>query len=324
MKLSRVIFAIGPLLAMVAFAPAQAQSWPSRPVTIVAPYPAGGTPDLIARAIAEKMGALLGSPVVVDPKPGGNGAIGTGVVARAAPDGYTLLLATLSHVTNPLLQRAVKWDPVADFACVAEIVTAPVVAVVPSTLPVTNLAEFVAYAKKSPGKLNYLMPGIGTSMHLNTEMLKKVAGIDLVAIPYKGTPLGLPGLLTGELSFAMLPLSTAAAQISSGKLKALAVVSPSRLKQLPDVPTLSQAGFPGAEVLSWYLVLAPAGTPKAIIARLNDVVMKTIADPEIRERLQKLGAYASDPKTSSQIDSMLAAETSRWTTTFRELKIEAQ
>ncbi len=303
---------------------AHAQAYPTGPITIVAPFPAGGTPDLVARIIAEKVSPILGAPVVVEPKPGGNSNIGTTSVANARPDGYTWLLATLSHTTSPILVKGVSWDPVNNFHGVAQIATAPVVAVIPSSLPVNTLREFVDLAKKTPGKLNYLMPGIGTSMHLNTEMLKRTADIDLFAIPYQGTPSGVPALLNGDLSFAMLPLSTALPYLEKGNLKALAVVSPTRIGEIPKVPTLKEAGFPEAQVLSWYAILVPANTPNAVVSKVNKALNQAIADPEVKRRLQGLGVYATEPNTAEETDIMLRNEASRWRKTLKELKLEAQ
>lgn len=321
----RTLFHMAVALALGAHAAlAGAQSYPTSTVTMVAPYPAGGTPDLVGRIIAEKVSTILGATVIVEPKPGGNGVIGTSSVANAAPNGYTWLLATLSHVTSPILVKGVSWDPVGSFRGVVQIATAPVVAVVPSSSPANTLRQFVDLAKKEPGKLNYLMPGVGTSMHLNTEMLKLTAGIDIVAIPYRGTPLGLPGLLSGDLSFAMLPLSTALPYLKNGKLKALAIVSPNRVGEIPDVPTMTEAGFPEAQVLSWYAVLVPAKTPKAIIAKANEALSQALADPDVRRRLQVLGVYAAEPNTAEETDAMLRNEASRWSKTLKQLKIDVQ
>lgn len=307
------------MLAVGLAGSAHAQVFPSRTVSIVAPYPAGGTPALVARILAEKMATIWGRSVIVKPKPGANGEIGTEYVKRSPADGYTLLLATLSHVTTPFFQK-VPYDPVRDFSGVAEFATAPLVAVIPVSLPVTSMQEFVEYARKSPHKLNYLMPGIGTSMHLNTEMLKIAAKIDLVAIPYKGTPSGLPSLLRGDLSFAMLPLSTAIGQLKSGKLRALAVVSPKRLALIPEIPTLSETGYSEAQVLSWYAILAPARTPTAVVAKINETIIQALADPNVRERLQKIGVYASDPTTPGEVDNMLKIQTARWAKVFSNHK----
>ncbi|RFP75508.1 MULTISPECIES: tripartite tricarboxylate transporter substrate binding protein [Hydrogenophaga] len=303
---------------------AHAQSYPTGPITIVAPFPAGGTPDLVARVIADKASSIMGVPMVVEAKPGGQSITGTTTVANARPDGHTWLLATLSFVTSPVLVKGVSWDPVKSFRGIAQLATAPVVAVVPASLGVTTLRDFVAKAKQAPGKLNYLMPGVGTSMHLNTEMLKKSAGIDLFAIPYKGTPLGMPELLKGELSFAMLPLSTALPYLKDGKLTALAVVAPERVSEIPDVPTLKEAGFPEAQVLSWYAMVAPAGTPDEAVAVANKALNQAIADPGVKQRLRDLGVYVTQSNTAAQTDTLLRGEAERWKQTLRAMNLQAQ
>ena len=301
-----------------------AQLASSRPVTIVVPFPAGGTPDLAARLLSQGMSIALNQPVLVDPKPGANGAIGTAYVAQAASDGYTLLLATLSHVTNPLLQADVRWNPVADFSGVAMLATAPVVAVVPSSPKVESRRAFVALARSKPGNLNYLMPGLGTSMHLNTELLKRAANMDIVAIPYKGTPQGLPQLLQGDLAFAMLPLSTALPYIKSGKLKALAVVAAKRLDLIPNVPTLAEEGYSQAQVLSWYALLAPARTPGPVLDQLNHAAAQALRDPTIQQRREDLGIYPEAAGSPAEVDRMLKAESRRWEASFVEMKLEKQ
>lgn len=323
--LTRILSCLVVSLAMgIPAASFGASPYPAGPVTIVVPFPAGGTPDLVARIIAAKAAPILGTSIVVDPKPGGQSVIGTGSVANARPDGHTWLLATLSLVTSPVLVKGVTWDPVASFRGVVQLATAPVVAVVPAASPANTLREFVAMAKKEPGKLNYLMPGIGTSMHLNTEMLKKAAGIDLFAIPYKGTPLGLPALLKGDLSFAMLPLSTALPYLKKGGLKALAVVAPERVSEVPDVPTLKEAGFPEAQVLSWYAMVVPAKTPDAVVLKVNRALNQALADPDVKRKLRALGVYAVEPNTAAETETMLRSEAARWKKTMKALNIEVQ
>jgi tripartite-type tricarboxylate transporter receptor subunit TctC len=324
MGLRKLIGALASAL-IVAYSPQPgAQTYPSRPVTLVVPFPTGGAPDTIGRIVGEKIASNWGTPVVIETRPGAAGTIATTYVARSDPDGYTLLLATLSHVTNPGLLKNVPWDPVADFAGVAEMVTAPGIAVVPASLPVTTLKEFVEYAKHRPGQLNYLMPGVGTSMHLNTELLKLAAGIDLVAIPYKGMTLGLPDLLSGQLSFTMSPVPVVLSQVNAGKLKALAAAAPKRIAQLPGVPTFAEAGFPDAQVVSWYAIVVHAKTPRDIVSRLNFEINKVLADREVRDRLEKIGTSVSEPTTPEQVDTMLRTEVSRWSRVFQQIKIERQ
>ena len=324
MSFGKLIGALATALVVSYTLQPNAQTYPSRPVTLVVPFPTGGAPDTIGRIVAEKVTSNWGTPIVVETRPGAAGTIATTYVARSEPDGYTLLLATLSHVTNPGLLKNVAWDPVTDFAGVAEIVTAPGIAVVPASLPVNTLKEFIEYAKQRPGKLNYLMPGVGTSMHLNTELLKLAAGIDLVAIPYKGMTQGLPDLLSGHLAFTMSPVPVVLSQVNAGKLKALAAAAPKRIAQLPAVPTFAEAGFPDAQVVSWYAILVPARTPREIVFRINSEVNKVLADRDVRERLEKIGASVSGPTTPEQVDTMLKTEVSRWSRVFQQIKIERQ
>lgn len=311
-------------LSGVMTAGVHAEEYPTRPVSVIVPFPAGGTPDAFARIIAERIGRNWGNPMVVEVKPGAGGSLGATLVANSAPDGYTALLATLSHVTNPSLSSAANYDPVGDFKGVAILATAPVVALVPAAMPVNTLKEFVEHVRQRPGEVNYLMPGIGTSMHLNTEMLKKTAGIDLVPIPYKGIPLGIPDLISGRLSFTMSPLSIANPLISKGLLRPLAVAAPKRVVELPDTPTFAEAGFPDAQVVSWYAIVVPAKTPRPVVERLNQEFNKAIRDPEVRNRLEAVGAIVSEPTSPENTDSLLKAEAMRWSQFFREANISRQ
>ena len=324
MTFGKIIGALASALIVWCAPHSNAQTYPNRPVTLVVPFPTGGAPDTIGRIVVERIASNWGTPVVVETKPGAAGTIATTYVARSDPDGYTWLLATLSHVTNPGLLKNVPWDPVTDFAGVAELVTAPGIAVVPASLPVNTLKEFIEYAKQRPGKLNYLMPGIGTSMHLNTELLKLAAGIDLVAIPYKGMTQGLPDLLSGHLIFTMSPVPVVLSQVNAGKLKALAAAAPMRIEQLPAVPTFSEAGFPDAQVVSWYAILVPAKTPRGIVSRINFETNKVLADRDVREKLEKIGTSVSGPTMPEQVDSMLKTEVSRWSRVFQQIRIERQ
>jgi tripartite-type tricarboxylate transporter receptor subunit TctC len=303
---------------------AGAQGYPSKPVRVIVPYPAGGIVEIIARAVLEKVAANWNNPVIVEAKPGANGSIGTDAVAKSAADGHTWLLATLSHTTNPSLQKNVPWHPTNDFAGAAMLATVPALAVVPASLPAKSLKEFVALAKSQPGKLNYLMPGTGTSMHLNSELLKLTAGIDLVAVPYKGLPPAVPDLLSGALSFGLLSLPLAAPHVKAGKLRALAIASPTRSAQFPDVPTFAEAGFPDAQVVSWFAILLPAKTPRAIVAHVNQELDKALRDPEVVRRLENAGANVAAPMKAEEIDTMLKQEVARWAKFVKDARIEAQ
>lgn len=312
------------MLLTLAATAASAQDYPSKPVRVIVPYPAGGIVEIVARAVVEKVAANWNNPVIVEARPGANGSIGTDTVAKSAPDGYTWLLATLSHTTNPSLQKDVPWHPTGDFAAAAMLANVPALAVVPASLPATSLLEFVALAKSHPGKLNYLMPGTGTSMHLNSELLKLTAGIDVVAVPYKGLPPAVPDLLSGTLSFGLLSLPLAAPHVKAGKLRALAIASPARSAQFPDVPTFAEAGFPDAQVVSWFAILLPAKTPRAIVARINHELDRALRDPEVLRRLENAGANVAAPAKPEEVDAMLKQEVARWAKFVKEARIEAQ
>lgn len=318
--MSRTLIAVFALLA----AAAHAQPYPSKPVRFIVPWPAGGIVEIIGRPVVEKIAANWGSPVLLEAKPGANGSIGTEQVAKSAPDGYTWLLATLNHTVNPSLLKNLPWHPTGDFAGVAMIATVPALAVVPAALPASTLAEFVALVKSQPGKLNYLMPGTGTSMHLNTELLKQTAGLDLVAVPYKGLPPAIPDLLAGAVSFGMLSEPLAAPHIKSGKLKALAVGAARRSKLFPDVPTFAEAGYADAQVVAWYAFVVPAKTPRDIIERISQETQKALADPEVQKRLESAGAQVAARSAPQEVDAFLRAETVRWAKLVKDAKIETQ
>lgn len=311
-------------LACVLAAAVQAQPYPSKPVRFIVPWPAGGIVEIIGRPVVERIAQNWGSPIVLEAKPGANASIGTELVAKSAPDGYTWLLATLNHTVNPNLVKNLPWHPTNDFAGVAMIAAVPALAVVPASVPVKTLAEFVALVKAQPGKLNYLMPGIGSSMHLNTELLKQTAGLDLVPVPYKGLPVGIPDLLAGRVSFSMVSFPLAAPHIASGKLRALAIGAAKRSARFPDVPTFVEAGFAEAQVVAWYAFVVPAKTPRDVVERISQETQKALADPEVRKRLEAAGADVAAPSTPGEVDAFLRTETARWAKLVRDAKIEAQ
>jgi tripartite-type tricarboxylate transporter receptor subunit TctC len=300
------------LLGMLFFAGVQAQTFPSKPLRIVVPFPAGGIVDLMARTLSDKLAAGLGQPVLVEARTGANGSLGTEAVARADPDGHTLVLATLSHVTSPALMKT-TWHPVKDFAGVAIMGHVANVAVVHPDLPAKSLREFVDYAKARPGKVNYINGGVGTSQTMSTELLKRNVGIDLVAIGYKGFPPAIPDILAGQVQFAFIPFGVAAPHIASAKLRALAVAAPARSKQFPGVPTMAEAGYADSQVISWYAYLVPAATPRAVVARLNAEFVKALADPEVIARIEKIGGEPLPAGRPEDVDAMIAKESERWT-----------
>lgn len=299
------------LLALCAGA-AHAQPYPSKPVRVIVPYPTGGIVDLLARAVTEKIAAGWGQPILVEGRPGADSNIGTDAVAKSAPDGYTWLMTGPAILSNPTIYGNLPWHPLRDFQGVGAAVWNLNVAIVPAILPVATLQEFVAYARARPGQLNFGNPGTGSSNHLSTELFFQVAGIQLINIGYKGQPPAIPDLINGQLQFKVVALGLAAPHIKSGRLKALAVFSPQRLKQLPDVPTVSEAGYPEAGLVPWYGIYVPAGTPKDVVARINGEINKAIAAPDVQERIEKMGSLPGPIKTADEIQAMMKSDFERW------------
>lgn len=301
------------LAAVLVFlaASSYAQTYPSKPLRIIVPFPAGGIVDLMARTLNDKLAAGLGQPVLVEARPGANGSIGTESVAKSDPDGHTMVLATLSHVTTPALTKT-PWHPVKDFTGVVVMGHVANVAVVNPDLPVKTLREFIEYAKARPGKINFINAGVGTSQTMSTELFKRNTGIDLVGIGYKGFPPAIPDILSGQVQFSYMPFGVAAPHIRGGKLRALAVASPARSKLFPDVPTMAEAGHAESQVVSWYAYLVPAATPRAVVTRLNAEFAKALADPEVIARIEKIGGDPLPAGKPEEVDAMLARELERW------------
>jgi tripartite-type tricarboxylate transporter receptor subunit TctC len=299
-------------LLLLHAAGSSAQTFPAKALRIIVPFPAGGIVDLMARSLNDKLAAGLGQPVLVEARPGANASLGTELVAKADPDGHTLVLATLSHVTTPALAKT-PWHPLKDFAGVATMGHIANVAIVNPDLPTKTLREFVDYAKARPGKLNYINAGAGTSQTMGAELFKRNAGIDLVGIGYKGFPPAIPDILAGQVHFSFIPFGVAAPHVRSGKLRALAVSAPARSKLLPDVPTMAEAGYAESQVISWYAVLVPAATPRAVVTRLNAEFAKALADAEVIARIEKIGGEALPAGKPEEVDAMLAREFERWT-----------
>lgn len=315
------------LLLAVSFclaAPLAAAQWaPTKPVRVIVPFPSGGIVDLMARTITDKLSTHLGQPVLVDARPGAMGSIGTEAVAKADPDGHTLVLATLSHATLPSLAK-VNWHPTKDFAGVAMLGHVANLAVVPISMEPKTLVEFVVYAKSRPGKINFINAGNGTSQTLTVELFRKNSKLDLVSVGYKGYPPAMPDLINGQIQFSVVPFGVGISHVRSGKLRALAVVAPGRNKQLPDTPTMAEAGFADSQVVSWYAFLAPAATPKAALAGLNAALTRAHADAEVLSRIEKVGGEPLPTGKPEDVDAMLAREGERWAVFVKEtgLKIE--
>ena len=297
---------------------AHAEAYPSKPITMIVPFPAGGTTDILARAIGQELFKTLGQQVIVDNRPGAGGNIGSALVAKAAPDGYTLLMGTVgTHAINASLYAKMPYDTVKDFAPITQVAAVPNILVVNPTLPVKSVKELIAYAKANPGKLNFASSGNGTSIHLSGELFKTMAGVDMTHIPYKGSAPALTDLLGGQVNLMFDNMPSALPHVKAGKLRALAVTSGKRSPAAPDLPTIEEAGVPGYEASSWFGVLAPAGTPPDIVNKLNAEIVRILKTPEMKERLSSQGA---EPVGSSpgEFAAHIKAEMAKWAKVVKE------
>ena len=308
LHLSRALLAAALTLAA---APVLAQSYPVKPVRVIVPFPPGAGADITTRLFAPRLSEALGQPFVVENRAGAAGNIGAEVVARAAPDGYTLLTAPASLAISQTLYKKLPFDLVRDFQPVAMLASVPFVLVVHPSLPVKYVKDLVALAKSRPGQLNYASTGNGSSPHLTAEMLKMQARIDAVHVPYKGTPLAVADLLTGQVSFMFANALSVLPHVNSGRLRALGVTSARRNAATPQLPTMTESGLPGFESGTWYAVLAPAGTPREPVARLNGEIGKLTQHPDIREKLAAQGAEALT-MTPEQTAAHVRSEIAKW------------
>lgn len=300
------------LLILVLPAVAHAQAFPSRPITLMNGFPPGGGPDILARQLATAMTQRLGVNVVVENRPGATGTIGAGAVARAAPDGHTLLFGVAANlVVGPATLKDVPYDPVKSFAPVAEIARGPYLLVASTKLPVASVRELVAYAKANPGKLNFASVGPGSPHHYAGELLKRSAGIDIVHVPYKGGGPAYAGFLAGEVQLLFDSMPGPQAHLQSGTIRALAVTGTKRLALMPNVPTLSEEGLPGVDVHFMFGVMAPAGTPRDVVMRLNGAIAQSLGDEAIRGTLARQAVEPS-PGTPEAFGALVASEFARW------------
>ncbi|MBM3355628.1 MAG: tripartite tricarboxylate transporter substrate binding protein [Betaproteobacteria bacterium] len=286
--------------------------YPSRPIRIVVPFAPGGTTDVLARLVAQRLSDGLGQQVLVDNRPGASGNIGTDLVAKAAPDGHTIVMSFDGTIAiNPNTFRKLPFDPQRDLAPVVNVAQVPLLVVVHPGVAAQSLAEFVALAKASPGKLHYSSAGHGSTGHLTGELLKARAGIDVVHVNYKGGGQAVQDLLGGQIQMLVTALPTVEGHLKAGKLRALAFSSARRVPGLPETPTMEEAGLAGLVVMSWYGLLAPAGTPAEVVRRLNAEVNRLLAEPAVRERLATLGAESTGG-TPEQFAQAIRADTARW------------
>jgi tripartite-type tricarboxylate transporter receptor subunit TctC len=295
--------------------------FPQRPITLVVPTAPGGSTDFTARLIAEPLSKALGQPVVVDNKPGASGNIGNQFVARAKPDGYTLLVSYSGyHVGNPHLFKQAGWDPVKDFAPVAMMTRAPQVIAARPNLPAGNLKELIAYAKANPGKLNYASSGNGSIQHIAGELFKQITGTFITHIPYKGSGPAVQDLMGGQVDLFITTPAGVVSQVQGGRLKAIAVTSKQRLASLPNVPTAAESGLQGYELDSWFALYAPAGTPTEIVQQLNFEIAKILQAPETRRKADESGT-AVEAMTPAQLAAFTRKELDYWGTVIQKAKI---
>ena len=301
---------------------AHAQAWPSRPIHIVAPSTPGDAPDVIARIVADKLSVALGREVVVDNKPGAGGVVGSEFVAKATPDGYTLIMGNAgSHGINAAVYAKLPYDIQRDFAPVSQIAVAPNIFVVNPNVPAKTVQEFIAYAKSRPGQLAYASGGNGSSSHMSMELFKSMTGADLIHVPYKGSSPALTDVVAGNDVAMFVNMPPAVPLVKAGKLRALAVTTLTRSPLMPDVPTVSESGLTGYETVAWFGVLAPAGTPKDVVNRLSAELAKIAHSPEMRERLTSLGAepVGSTPEAFSAV---IARDIAKWTALSKSVGIK--
>ena len=318
-------FALGLFVGALAWLPnAGAQEYPTKPIRLVITYPPGGNTDLVGRALALKLGEFMGQQVVVDNRGGAGGVLGSMITAQSAPDGYTIMLGTSAGmVINPLLSRKLTYDPVRDFAPVSMVVIVPQLLVINPQLPVKNVRELIAFAKAKPGYLNAGSSGVGTPNHFGTELLKWLAGVDIVHVPYKGGAPALTDLLGGQIQMAFSSVPAVLPHIKAGRLVALGVGSAKRSPALPNIPTIAEAGVPGYEYTTWYGIFAPAKTPRTLIARLNTEIVKAMETPDIKDRFTALGGDP-DPGTPEELRAYMANESAKWAKIIKAANIRVE
>jgi tripartite-type tricarboxylate transporter receptor subunit TctC len=300
------------VLVAVCASGAWAQAYPTKPIRLVVPFPAGGTTDILAREVGQRLSISLGQPVVVDNRPGAAGNIGADMVAKSAPDGYTLLMGTVgTHAINASLYAKMPYDHVKDFAPVILVAGVPNVLEVNPALSVNSVADLIKIAKAKPGQINFASSGSGTSIHLSGELFKTMAGVDMTHIPYKGSAPAITDLIGGQVQVMFDNLPSSLQFIKAGKLRAIAVTSAKRAPALPDVPTIAESGLPGFEASSWFGIVAPAGTPPVIIARINNDVNQWLQSSEAKEKLLAQGAIPAGG-TPEQFAAHIRSETEKW------------
>lgn len=310
------------VLGLLLVQPAAAQNWPAKPMRFIVPFAAAGSTDLVARIIAERLSAALGQQIVVDNRSGGNGAIGTAIAARSAPDGYNYVVVFDSHATNPSLQKNLPFDTVKAFAPIMLIAASPMALVVNPATPYRTLSDLIAAARSRPGELILGSGGIGSRGHLAMARLEGTAGFRITQVPYRGTAQITNDLLAGQITMQMGTVFFVSPFVKAQRLRALAVTATARVPQMPDVPTVAEQGYPGFEVHSWWGILAPAGVPGPILRRMHAELNGILATPEVQERLAQLG-MAIRASTPEEFSRFIASEMEFWGKIVRDRKISA-
>jgi tripartite-type tricarboxylate transporter receptor subunit TctC len=296
----------------LAAGPAAAQAYPTKPITIVVPFAAGGTTDILARVVGDALKKELGQPVVVDNRAGAGGNIGGALAAKAAPDGYTLFMGTVgTHAINAALYKKMPFDPIKDFAPLTRVAMVPNLLVANPARPYKNVKELIAYAKANPGKVSFGSSGNGSSIHLSGELFNTMAKVEMVHVPYKGSAPAVTDLVGGQIDIMFDNMPSAIQHVRNGRLKAIAVTTAKRSPELPDVPTIAEAGVPGYEATSWFGMFAPANTPAPVVTRLNTALVKVLADAEVKKKLAEQGAepYSEKPE---QFAEFIRKESAKW------------
>jgi len=305
-------------LALLAFAlPASADTYPSKPVKIIVPFGPGGFTDVVARILQKELAPVLGQPIIIENRPGAGSTIGTDAVAKSPPDGYTLVMVSTTHVISPHLYKTMPYDPIRDFQPVMKLVEGPYVMVVHPSLGVSTVKEFLAVAKRKPGEIFFASSGNGSSQHLVGALFMEMAGVKLTHVPYKGSNAAMQDLLGGQVKVSFVGMPNAIPNLASGKLRALAVTTRKRSSDLPGVPTMDEAGVKGYEATIWLGMLAPKGTPREIVEKLNADIRKVLADPEANKLMHKAGVEVST-STPAEFEALMQSELDRWGQVVRE------
>jgi len=324
MKIWRIGVIMGAWLAALALSGAGSaqESFPNRPVRVVIPYSAGSVVDVFGRIVAQNMAAQWNASIILESKSGANGSIASEDVARATPDGYTWLMVTTFFTASPSLNTSLRWDPVRDFIPVGQMCRAPNFFIVPTSLPVRNVAEYVALAREKPGKLNYSHPGKGSTGHLGFELFKRLAGIDVTAVGYRGYPQMVADISSGLITSTFLSANQALAQVQTGSIRIIAAINDGRSKYFPDVPTMAEQGFAEAQVTPWFGIVVPAGTPQPIVDRISKALEAALATPDVQQKLDLAGCEAKSAPLK-QFADIIKADVVLWAKVVKDAGIPA-